>query len=709
MLKRESLLYSLFPLFIVLSFFLIVLNNKLIGSFNLLFQMVPPFNTGNLDYSLNHYYIDQPLLFWPWMDSLKSSLVSSGYVGYSNLIGFGIEFPYHSNFAPLSVFVNFYRFFSTEFVLTIVFLAQVLICYYGCILVSKHFSTDTVVGVFLSIAFTLNTFFISWINHLFISGPFCFLPLMYFIYLKSLKESRYVFFNIPIILFSLFSGSIQTTLIVGIFILLFLISNRNQTNTVFFQNFVISKIFILLVSSPFYFDFVIGYLENLSNEGGRQLSIFSDYNIVNILKSTLFVPISQFPFVLGSFNSFDLSKFFNVLYGIPHIPYIGTSILMAIICMKKIEKVYFIVPLIIYLSPLKSIVYERVFIVSLFGMFVIALKTSNGKDFNSINLKRLTSTIYIFAGIWILGSLIFKIKSVAFTVENFLLENIKGAYFSYDNYPQFYEERFLAIESDYSIFSFKNFLIVASLFLTIKYLKNHDFKKVYAINLVQLIIFIIFHLSLPLSQDTIRQETEDSFSAINNIATNSRVVVVDDDNFLFFKENILTIFGINDVDFSSDIYRSKIKKIDKAAINIETMNKLDIDYVISQKELSYLNLSLIDSDFSNDSSYYIYKNNTDEKKNYTFLTQNKLEIECSKDSNIEIPINYSDRWNSEKDLKITENNYGGLSIKCETDDIFIVDYLPRFYQLQPHSLGFNAIILLVTIGLFIVRKEKNEN
>ena len=208
---------------------------------------------------------------------------------------------------------------------------------------------------------------------------------MYFIYLKSLKESRYVFFNIPIILFSLFSGSIQTTLIVGIFILLFLISNKNQTNTVFFQNFVISKIFILLVSSPFYFDFVIGYLENLSNEGGRQLSIFSDYNIVNILKSTLFVPISQFPFVLGSFNSFDLSKFFNVLYGIPHIPYIGTSILMAIICMKKIEKVYFIVPLIIYLSPLKSIVYERVFIVSLFGMFVIALKTSNGKDFNSIS------------------------------------------------------------------------------------------------------------------------------------------------------------------------------------------------------------------------------------------------------------------------------------------------------------------------------------
>jgi hypothetical protein len=51
-------------------------------------------------------------------------------------------------------------------------------------------------------------------------------------------------------------------------------SNRNETNTVFFQNFVISKVFILLVSSPFYFDFVIGYLENLSNESGDNSVFF---------------------------------------------------------------------------------------------------------------------------------------------------------------------------------------------------------------------------------------------------------------------------------------------------------------------------------------------------------------------------------------------------------------------------------------------------
>ena len=38
-----------------------------------------------------------------------------------------------------------------------------------------------------------------------------------------------------------------------------------------------------------------------------------------------------------------------------------------------------------------------------------------------------------------------------------------------------------------------------------------------------------------------------------------------------------------------------------------------------------------------------------------------------------------------------------------------VNYLPKFYQLQPHSFGYNAIILLVTISLFITRKEKNEN
>ena len=60
---------------------------------------------------------------------------------------------------------------------------------------------------------------------------------------------------------------------------------------------------------------------------------------------------------------------------------------------------------------------------------------------------------------------------------------------------------------------------------------------------------------------------------------------------------------------------------------------------------------------------------------------------------IEIAKKHAD----EKNLKITENNYGGLSVKCETDGLFIVDYLPRFYQLQPHSLGFNAIILLLSL------------
>ena len=203
MLKKENILYFLFPLILLLFFISLVLSNKIIGSYDLLFQMIPPFNQGNLDYSLNHFYIDQPLLFWPWMDSLRSSLIVSDYVGYSHLIGFGVEFPYHSNFAPLSIFNNFYRFSSSEFMLTLVFFLQILICYIGCILVSKHYSTNATVGILLSVAFSLNSLFISWINHLFILGPFCFLPLMYFVYIKSINKPLYLYLNLPIIIFSL--------------------------------------------------------------------------------------------------------------------------------------------------------------------------------------------------------------------------------------------------------------------------------------------------------------------------------------------------------------------------------------------------------------------------------------------------------------------------------------------------------------------------
>ena len=114
MTKKENLYYLLFPFLSIFSVLLIFLNNKILGSFNLLFQMIPPFNNENSEYGLNHYYIDQPLLHWPWMESIKTSLMSSNYVGYSNLIGFGIELTHHSNFAPLSIFVNIYRMMSSE-------------------------------------------------------------------------------------------------------------------------------------------------------------------------------------------------------------------------------------------------------------------------------------------------------------------------------------------------------------------------------------------------------------------------------------------------------------------------------------------------------------------------------------------------------------------------------------------------------------------
>ena len=64
MTKKENLYYILFPFLSIFSVILIFLNNKILGSFNLLFQMIPPFNNENSEYGLNHYYID--VIHWPW-------------------------------------------------------------------------------------------------------------------------------------------------------------------------------------------------------------------------------------------------------------------------------------------------------------------------------------------------------------------------------------------------------------------------------------------------------------------------------------------------------------------------------------------------------------------------------------------------------------------------------------------------------------------
>ena len=194
----------------------------------------------------------------------------------------------------------------------------------------------------------------------------------------------------------------------------------------------------------------------------------------------------------------------------------------------------------------------------------MAIRVNNKTEINLLNLKRLTIFLYISSGIWMLGSLFYITKTGENVVKNIILNNIRGAYFPLEDYPQFYEERFVSIGSDFSLFSWKNFLILSSIFLTIRYLKSSEFKKIYIINLFQLIIYIIFHLSFPLSNDNARQQFDNSFSSLNEISSYSRVIVLDNNNHLFLKENVLALYEINDVDYISDIFRSKIKKLIKS-------------------------------------------------------------------------------------------------------------------------------------------------
>tara|TARA_X000001036_G_scaffold437944_1_gene484516 strand:- start:132 stop:2096 length:1965 start_codon:yes stop_codon:yes gene_type:complete len=651
---------------------------------------------------LNHYYIDQPLLHWPWMESIKTSLTASNYIGHSNLFGFGVELTHHSNFAPLSVFVNIYRIMSSESALTVIILMQILICYFGCILISKFYNINPSRGILLSIAFCLNSFFISWINHITIFGAFCFLPLIYFIYIKSFISPNFIFLKIPILLFALFSGSIQTTLIISIFIILILYENKNKINQIFLINFLIANIFILFVSFPFYYDFLLGYIENLSNEGGRTLLF--QFNLINILKGLLFIPISQFPLVLGSFNSYDLSKVFGVLYGIPHIPYMGTSIVMTVYCAKKIDKIYFIIPALLYLSPIKSIVYERIFIISLFSLFILGLKICSQNDISTKKLNFVKKALVTFSSIWFLGSVAYKSKNIQSFIKQFILDNIDSAYFSYKLFPVFYEKRFLNIEVDYSIFSFKNILILVSLFLTIQYLKNGNLRMVYIINLFQLSIFIFFHLSIPLTQNTVKQEIINAFPSLNLIEENSRVVVVDDNNFLFFKENILSLYNINDVDYSSDIYRSKINKIDKKTMNTQLFNNLNIDFIISKQPFTNNDFSLFYD--AGEFLIYIYESNIEKK--YSFINQNKIKVDCKKNHILDIPINHSQHWKNSNNIEIIKNDYGGMRVTCNSNEFLILTYEPRLYRLQPHSLLFNSIVLLFSFFMFQVKKENKK-
>ena len=123
--------------------------------------------------------------------------------------------------------------------------------------------------------------------------------------------------------------------------------------------------------------------------------------------------------------------------------------------------------------------------------------------------------------------------------------------------------------------------------------------------------------------------------------------------------------------------RSKINKITK--IVKELFNQLNIDFVISKQPLNNNDLSL----FSDEGEFLIYVYESNKRKNYSFINQNEIKVECKKNLTIDIPLNYSKHWKNSKDIEITKNDYGGMSIDCNNSEFSVIRYKPRLYRLQP--------------------------
>lgn len=320
----------------------------------------------------NHFVSDAVTQYFPYRMVAARSLAEDGYVGWNPLVFGGTAQSANTMALNYDWTVQLHRVFDFWTAWHLGVLGRLLIAGIGMLVFLRSRGCEPWVSAAFGVAYMMNTEFVSWIYHQWALASFCWMPwFLWAMYAAREKAIRYGALAAFFLAMALLGSTLQHMAFIAVAMLCvwlgWVIERRDLVDT---KIVLVVGVLGAGLASFMLEPTINGFFENLRAGHVRGGLIYPEGPLQPVMM-LLALPFTVYPFVLGSVQTLDLTK--ALVPGGLSFSFFGTIpvvLAMAGLFSRRVPwvaKLFVIAGLLIPLTPLVGLLYQRVSLLWILG------------------------------------------------------------------------------------------------------------------------------------------------------------------------------------------------------------------------------------------------------------------------------------------------------------------------------------------------------
>lgn len=394
-------------------------SGRALAPLDIVSQLYEPWRGGiKLPQVHNHFVTDAVENFIPFRKALHESLRADGYVGWNPYLFGGTA--QHANTMLVSHEITMVLHRVVDFwpAWTLGRFFQILVAGFGMAIFLGNQRCGPGITLLGACAYMLNQQFVAWIYFNQVVAAFCWMPWTLWALAKAREESiRFASLAGIFLCLALIGATLQqAAFVLSAFLCLFLgwLWESRGRAVLFWRSMVVLLVAGLVGAGMAAFSLqpsIAAFFENSQAGHGRgQFGYESGWS--QPIRNLLGMPLTVYPFLLGSVQTLDLWKLFDL---VPfHVGFFGTvPMILAVVSLFSrkvpiVPKLMIVAGSLVPLTPLVGYLYHRFNIVWIFGGCWAACVWLSKTDESQIRrwMNALRRPLVVSVGLWILLSLL---------------------------------------------------------------------------------------------------------------------------------------------------------------------------------------------------------------------------------------------------------------------------------------------------------------